>query len=612
MISILDVSKSYGSQVLFDSVSLTLGRGERVGIVGRNGHGKSTLFRIILGEEDADSGTVRIPNGYRIGCLSQHLEFHLPSALEEAEAAIPADEGGWKPTHIVEEVLHGLGFSAESMRMSPALLSGGFQIRINLAKLLLSEADLLLLDEPTNYLDIVSLRWLANFLRSWRGELLIITHDRSFMDSVVTHIAGIHRQNLRKIPGTTEKYYSQIALEESVHEQTRLNQEKKRAVAEQFVERFRAKASKAKAVQSRVKALEREEVLEKLDSISQLAFSFREAPFPGKILLDAQRIHFGYDAPLIKDFSLSVRKGDRIAIIGPNGKGKSTLLRLLAGELTPQKGDISKSANTQLAYFGQTNVQRLHPKLTVEEEILNVVPDKNLTTARNICGLMMFSGDNALKKISVLSGGERSRVSLGKIIATQTNLLLLDEPTNHLDMDSSNALEDALAEFEGAFVIVTHSEGMIRRLASRLVVFDGDKLFNFEGSYDDFLARIGWCEEEPVVTKPAKTTTSKKEQRRLRNEYLKNNPQQAAKIEALEKRITTIEKQIIDFEKKVADGNAKLIESSQNGFGDAEAKMARELHQLRERIEKLFEELDGASKEKETINSEIDLAMGIP
>ena len=290
MVRINSISKSFGAKNLFSQISFNINSGERVGLVGKNGHGKTTLMRILCGLDSPDEGSIDFPREYRYGYVKQHLAFSKPTLIEEASADIAPDAELWK----VEKILFGLGFVKEDLSKNPEYFSGGFQVRINLAKVLISEPDLLLLDEPTNYLDIASIRWLAFFLREWKGEILLITHDRSFMDSVVTHTAAIHRQSLRKIDGNTEKLYEQIAKEEEIYEKTRVNDEKKRRDAELFIRRFRAKARLAGMVQSRIKMLDKMEKKDKLASIENLDFTFSPFPFQGKLLMTAEELSFGY------------------------------------------------------------------------------------------------------------------------------------------------------------------------------------------------------------------------------------------------------------------------------------------------------------------------------
>ena len=289
MLQVTNIEKSYGKQVLFDGVGFTVNPRERVGLVGRNGHGKSTLFRMILGEEHQDSGTITVPSGYTIGHLSQHIHFTEDTVLKEACLALPVNEDHIDESYKAEAILHGLGFTNDDFDRSPSSLSGGYQVRLNLAKVLVSEPNLLLLDEPTNYLDIVSVRWLTQFLRGWRNEMIIITHDREFMDSVTTHTMIIHRCKMRKVAGSTSKLYDQILMEEEIYEKTRQNDEKKRKEVEQFINRFRAQATKASAVQSRVKALARHEKLDKLEEIKNARLQVPVRSVRGQVAHDRGR-----------------------------------------------------------------------------------------------------------------------------------------------------------------------------------------------------------------------------------------------------------------------------------------------------------------------------------
>src|SRR5512146_515789 len=477
MLQVTNIEKSFGKQVLFDGVGFTVNPRERVSVVVRKGHGRRTLLRMGGRREHPDGGTITMPPGYTVGHLSQHIQFTEDSVLGEACLALPVNEDHIDLTYKAEAILHGLGFTNDDFGRHPSSLSGGYQVRLNLAKVRVSEPNLLLLDEPTNYLDIVSVRWLTQFLRAWRNEMIIITHDRDFMDSVTTHTMIIHRCKMQKVQGGTQKLYDQILLEEEIYEKTRQNDEKKRKEVEQFINRFRAQATKASAVQSRIKALARHEKLDKLEEIKTLDFKFRSAPFEAKWLLTVDDLSFSFspdDPRLIDGLSFAVGKKDRIAVIGKNGKGKTTLLNLLARELSPTSGEIKTHPNTKIAYFGQTNINRLRPDRTALQEIMDVHPDNAQGESRAICGLMMFEGDNALKKVSVLSGGEKSRVLLGKLLVSPANLLMLDEPTNHLDMDTIDSLIEAIDVFDGAVIIVTHSELILEAIATKLIVYDND------------------------------------------------------------------------------------------------------------------------------------------
>ncbi|EQA47087.1 ABC transporter, ATP-binding protein [Leptospira broomii serovar Hurstbridge str. 5399] len=497
MIKISNLQKTYNSKTLFEDLNLSLNRGEKLGLVGRNGHGKSTLFQMILGSVEPDSGTITVPKGYKIGHLQQHLKFTKPTVLEECALGLP--EGEEYETWQVEKVLSGLGFSEADMERNPDEFSGGYQIRMNLAKLLVSGPDLLMLDEPNNYLDIVTIRWLEEFLREWEGEIILVTHDRSFMDSVVSHTAAIHRSKAIKVQGDTDKLYNQINQAEEIYERTRLNEAKKRKQEEIFIARFKAKASFASRAQSRVKRLEKQGEMKALEAIQDLELYFNSAPFAANQMLSVEDLSFSYTGKepyLIEDFSLSVGKRDRICIIGKNGKGKSTLLKLLAGELSPTGGKIQKHPTLKEGYFGQTNKLNLNENATVVEEIMNADRSCSEWLARTIAGGLMFSDDEALKKIKVLSGGEKSRVLLGKILVTPCNLLYLDEPTNHLDMQSCDSLIEAIDAFDGSVIMVTHNEMHLKAVATKLIVFDNNTIRTFDGSYDDFLSDVGWADED--------------------------------------------------------------------------------------------------------------------
>jgi ATP-binding cassette, subfamily F, member 3 len=620
MIAVDNLSKRYGKQSLFESISFKINRRERVGLVGRNGHGKTTLFRLIVGQEEPDEGTVSIPRNYRIGYVQQELGFSERTVLDEAAHSLPHDQQGevWR----VEKILSGLGFSVADRDKNPGELSGGFQVRLNLAKVLLADYNMLLLDEPNNYLDITSIRWLESFLIAWPGELMLITHDRSFMDRVVTHTMAIHRRKVRRIEGDTAKLYTQIALEEETYEKTRLNDERKAKEMENFIAKFRASARLQGLVESRKKTLAKMGKKEKLEALRSLDFEFRTKPFHGKYVMNAEGITFGYDPgrPLIKDFGLNIGARDRVFVIGPNGKGKTTLLKILAGALEPQAGMVMTPAAVTPGYFEQTNVRTLVPHNTVLEEIQAADTAIEPNQARFLAGMMMFEGDEALKKVAVLSGGEKSRVLLAKLIATPVNLLLLDEPTNHLDMDSSDALLTALAEFDGAVIMVTHNEMFLDALAERLIVFQEDGISVFEGTYERFLERVGWSTERDgkrlrptgggEIPKPAAEAVlppplppSRKELRKLRTELLN---ERARVLKPLELRMAELEKAVEDGEAELARLHQAIVEASKVKAGAKIGEMSKRVHELRAWIDQALEGLEPVLKEHETKKAAYD------
>jgi ATP-binding cassette, subfamily F, member 3 len=580
MISVSNIEKTYPGKILFENLSFTMSKGERLGLVGRNGCGKSTLLKIIIGEIQADSGKVVLPKGYRLGYLSQHLEFNKATVLEECCEGLEIYEH-----YKAERILQGLGFTDEGMHKSPLSFSGGYQLRINLAKCILQEPDLLILDEPTNYLDLLSLRWLKDYLLSYPGEVILITHDQYFMDQVITHTLGIYQTEAKKIKGPSQKYYDQVKLEYEILVKSKANQDQKIKEMEKFVERFRAKASKAAQAQSKMKAIEKIEVIELKDAENSLGFKFSYLPTPAKRLLKAENLSFGYNPGeyLYENLSFELTPESRIAIVGQNGKGKTTLLRQLAQELTNNKDEVWLHPQTKIGFYHQTNKKDLNLKATVADEIAETNPLLTITQVRGICGAMMFTGDDALKKIGVLSGGEQARVLLGKILAYPNNCLLLDEPSNHLDRDAVERLGDEVGQFPGPVVFVTHHEGLLHKLATHLIYFkevEGQpKAHFFAGTYQDFLDKVGWGEDtltskkktnysssnsssvntesmeeigsssnpafvEPEVTKPKRSAAEHQEHRK--------------KMNRLKKSIENLESEILKMEEDLELQNKKL------------------------------------------------------
>ena len=499
MLKAQNLSISFDGKEVFNDLNFIVNDREKVGLIGSNGSGKTTLFKILSGKIKDYDGEVSVPKGYRIGYLEQHLKFTQKSVIEEACLALPEykKDAVWD----AEKILTELGFSEEDKQKSPIEFSGGWQIRLNLAKILIAEPDILLLDEPTNYLDILSIRWLKKFLKNYKGAIILITHDRSFMDDIIDHTIIIHRGTSIKITGNTQDMYDKIATDEETYEKSRINLNKKKAQIQKYIDRFRYKARLASGVQSKIKMVEKMGEKEKLANIESLDFDFKYKDFSGNSdMVNVDNIYFGYekDNQLIKNLSFKIQKGDKICVIGKNGKGKSTLLKILIGELKQNSGDIKINSKTEIGYFGQTNIQTLNPNNTIEEELRTINPSLPRPTLLATAGRMMFSGDDSQKRINVLSGGEKSRVSLGKILLTPCNLLVLDEPTNHLDMESCEALMEALENFEGASIIVSHNEYLLNNIANKLIVFDNDETFLFDGNYKDFLTKIGWKNEEKV------------------------------------------------------------------------------------------------------------------
>jgi len=596
MIQIDSVTKAYGENTLLDNVSVIIGKNEKCGLIGRNGSGKTTLFRMITGQEEPDSGSITYAKNYRLGYLSQHIHFSKASLLEEAALGLTEDDKD--NTYKAEAILFGLGFQKQDLERSPLQFSGGYHLRLHLAKLLLSEPDCLLLDEPTNYLDILSIRWLTKFLKSWPKEMIVVSHDRQFLDEIITHTIGIHRKGIKKFAGPTVAFFEQIAALETVHEKTRLAIEKKREHLQSFVERFGAKNTKAAQAQSRVKAMKRLPALETLCQIENLYFAFPSIETNSKILLSTSELAFRYNVqqtPLISGVNLEIEREARLGIIGKNGKGKSTLLRLLFGELTPLSGSIKSMNGLSIGYFGQSHIDSLPKDRTIEEEIKLANPALSFQEVRNIAGKMMFPGTMAEKKIGFLSGGERSRVVLGKLLARPCHLLLLDEPTNHLDVESMEAFMDALEEFAGALCIVTHSELVLDRLADRLFVFREDKQEIFLGTYSDFLQKGGWQEEEKT---PVKRESSLKDEKRQRAELV---TERARLLKPHLNKIQELEKQIIALEDESTKLQPLLLDAINSNKSAQIGEYSKKSKDNEREIERLFTELEEVHKTAQAI-----------
>ncbi len=574
MLKLENISKSFNGKEIFSNINFILNDNEKLGLIGRNGSGKSTLLKIISGELDYDSGNIVTSKNYRIGYLQQHLKFTEKNIVNEVSLSLPdyKKDNFWE----VEKVLCDIGFNQDDLKKSPNEFSGGWQIRLNLAKLLVSEADLLLLDEPTNYLDIISIRWLKSFLKKWKKSFILITHDRNFLNEVITNTLIIHRGISKKITGNVDEMYEQIAIEEETYEKTRINEEKKREQIQKYIDRFRYKSTLASQVQSKIKMLDRQDVKNQLQNIQNLDFEFNyKNIITNKPFMEVKNLTFGYDKTiqsLIKDFSFKIEKGDKICVIGKNGKGKSTLLKLLIGEICQDSGFIDINPKVEIGYFGQMNINRLNLQNTIEDELWDIDRTMPRNKILNVAGTMMFSGDDYKKHLNILSGGEKSRVLLGKIILKPCNLLLLDEPTNHLDMESCISLMEAVNNFEGASIIVTHNEDFLNNVANKLIIFDNDRVFIFEGDYKYFLEKIGWSNEEKDLRKSNKIAKieNKCEQKKI---ISNKNKYSLKKKEKLEEEIFDLE---LKMEESILAGNYNVA--------DLQAKINKKGKELEELI----------------------------
>ena len=537
MIAFSRVSKQYGRQILFVDASFQLNPGEKVGLVGPNGAGKTTLFRMIVGEESPDDGDVSVPRKLTIGYFRQDVEEmagrsvldetiagsgragQLHHELESLNDAMgdPAQAGdmdrilarfgevqeeyehlgGYALEAQAREVLHGLGFDDERIEGDVGALSGGWKMRVAMARVLLARPDVLLMDEPTNHLDIESIIWLEQFLKSQPGALLMTSHDREFMNRIVTKIAEIDGGEITTYSGNYDFYERERAVREANREAAYARQQAMLAKEQRFIERFAAHAAKAAQVQSRVKALEKIEKIELPKKRRVVTFDFRPPPRSGDQVATLEHVTKRFGRRVVHDgINLTIRRGERWCVMGRNGAGKSTLLKMIAGALAPDAGRITLGASLKMGYFAQQSLDLLDPKLTIEEQLQQDFPHESTGVLRNLAGAFQFSGDDVDKKITALSGGEKTRLVMARMLLDPPNFLVLDEPTNHLDLATKEMLLDALKDFEGTMMFVSHDRAFLRGLSNRVLELGGESGTDaqphiYPGTYTDYVARTG-------------------------------------------------------------------------------------------------------------------------
>jgi ATPase subunit of ABC transporter with duplicated ATPase domains len=531
------ISKQYGKQVLFVETSFQLNPGEKVGLVGPNGAGKTTIFRMITGEEGPDDGEVTVPRKLTIGYFRQDVEEmsgrsvldeaiagsgrvgDLHHELEELQHAMadPARAGdidrilarfgevqeeydhlgGYALESQAREVLHGLGFEDDRIDGDVGALSGGWKMRVAMARVLLGNPDVLLMDEPTNHLDIESIIWLENFLKTHEGSLLMTSHDREFMNRIVSKIAEIDGGEITVYSGNYDFYERERALREANREAAYARQQAMLAKEQRFIERFKTHAAKAAQVQSRIKALDKIEKIELPKRRVVVKFEFREPPRSGDQVAVIENLSKSYGKRVIyEDFNLTIRRGDRWAVMGRNGAGKTTLLKILSGTLAPDDGEVRLGASLKMGYFAQQSLDLLDPDLTIIEQLQKDFPHEGLGALRSLAGAFQFSGDDIDKKIRALSGGEKSRLVMARMLFNPPNFLVLDEPTNHLDLATKEMLVDSLKNFQGTMIFVSHDRAFLRGLSNRVLELGGEtgtdaQPHAYPGTYIEYVDRTG-------------------------------------------------------------------------------------------------------------------------
>ena len=537
MITFSNINKQYGKQLIFVDASFQLNPGEKVGLVGPNGAGKTTLFRMIVGEEGPDEGDVTVPKKMTIGYFSQDVgemagrpvldeaiagsgrvgELHheldeLQRALEDPAQAGEMEKildrfghvqeeyehlGGYTLEAQAREVLAGLGFHEDQVDGDAGALSGGWKMRVALARVLLGRPDVLLMDEPTNHLDIESIIWLEQFLKTYPGTLLMTSHDREFMNRIVTKIAEIDAGEIVVYSGDYDFYERERAIRETNQQAAFARQQAMLAKEQRFIDRFRTHAAKAAQVQSRIKSLDKIEKIELPKKRTVVKFEFRPAPRSGDQVAVIEDLHKAYGPRVIYEgFNMIVRRGERWAVMGRNGAGKSTLLKMLAGAVTPDSGELRLGASLKMGYFAQQSLEVLDPELTVIEQLQYDFPQDGIGSLRTLAGAFQFSGDDVDKPIRALSGGEKSRLAMARMLYDPPNLLILDEPTNHLDLATKEMLVEKLKNYEGTMVFVSHDRMFLRGLGSRVLELGGESGTDrtpllYPGSYVEYVQKLG-------------------------------------------------------------------------------------------------------------------------
>lgn len=646
MFSVNNLSVQFNGEYLFEDVSFLINKRDRIGLVGKNGAGKTTMMRIITGQMEPESGRVVLPSSGTVGYLPQEMKLRsTKSVLDEtfaafseaneleklidkltldianredyesdsyhklAERLAEANErfaiiGGSTQQARAEKVLLGLGFEHKDFKRSMSEFSGGWQMRVELAKILLRNPDLLLLDEPTNHLDIESIQWLEGFLQDYSGAVVLISHDRAFLDNITKRTIEISKGKIYDYKANYSDY--EWMREERLEQEMALftNQQKEIAQIERFITRFRAKATKAKQVQSRVKLLEKMEKVE-VDSLDKSAihFRFNIAPPSGKIVLEAHDIGKRYgEKTVLERIEFSVSRGERIAFVGRNGEGKTTLSRIIIGDLE-YTGDLKLGHNVQIGYYAQNQTELLDGEKTVFETLDDVAVGDIRPKIRSMLGGFLFQGDDVDKKVKVLSGGEKSRLAIARLLLSPVNLLVLDEPTNHLDMRSKDILKSALLQFEGTLVIVSHDRDFLQGLSNKVFEFKDRKIKEFIGDIYDFIENrniqnLSDLEQARKASSELSATTDSdnKQQWERKKETEREVRKVQSQIARVEEQIHALENQISDAEKVISNPGDYPADFNNDQFYKNYSDMKAQLHEAETLWEELHLKLEGIER----------------
>ncbi len=614
MLTVAGISKSFGGRELFDDVSLNVMAGDRIAITGPNGAGKSTLIKIILGREEPDAGSVSFIRGTRVGYLPQESE---PAGNETVmEITVPHEhEHDGQFVAKAKQILASLGFKQTDYDRPAREMSGGWIMRAHLARLLAEEPDLLMLDEPTNHLDLETLIWFQNYLKYYPGAILLISHDREFLNELCTHIAELRAARIMRYTGNYDSYLEQRAAAETTMIATAKSQQREIDRMQLFVDRFRAKNTKAAQAQSKLKQIERiKEDMVELPSGPEatMGFRFPQPPRSGQRVITLEKIKFGYGEKLIYDgIDFEVERDQRIVLVGPNGAGKSTLLKLLADVLQPQSGVRKLGHNAKHGYFAQHRAAMLNPEHTVFQEALDTPQRITEQAIRTVLGSFLFRGDDIYKPVSVLSGGEKSRLALVKLLLDPPNLLLMDEPTTHLDLASVDALIVALKQYQGTLVFISHDVHFIRALSTHVVRVEAGQLRHFGGGYQYYLDKTAqsaraaltsssFTNNGSAANKAEVPQVDRKEQKRIEAEQ---RQARSRKKQEIQKRIAALEQEIATLEAQERELAAELEKPETYHSGGRATQVNRELLHVSDRLPEVTAEWEAASQELEQLET---------
>jgi ATP-binding cassette subfamily F protein 3 len=616
MLTLSQVSKSFAGRVLFEDVSLQVNRGDRIGLVGPNGAGKSTLFSLILDDASPDSGKVSIEKNATLGHLPQETAAAGEESVLELACGKPhqalEDEHDWEIEPKAKRILAGLAFRESDFARPASALSGGWIMRAHLARLLVREPDLLLLDEPTNHLDLESLVWFQEYLKNYPGAILMISHDREFLNALAGSIVEIAHAKLLRYRGNWDSYVEQKAARQEQQLAAYKNQQKEIASLQQFADRFRAKASKASQAQSKLKQIDRmEKIAAPIAQAKTIKFRFPQPPRSGLRVITLNDVRHAYDRLVVYDLlNFAVERGQRTVLVGPNGAGKSTLLKLLAGVLPVQKGERELGHNVRAGYFSQHRVETLDVRQTVLESVLDAPDPTPEQTARTVLGSFLFRGDDVFKTVGVLSGGEKSRLALVKLLLYPPNLLLMDEPTTHLDVGSIDALIGALRQYDGTLIFISHDVHFIRAIASSVLHINAGQLTPYAGSYQYYLDKSRATSERSALTAgngltnrqpdsdrvvTARSVPGLREQKDQKRAEAEVRKAQAKARREREKLVHDIEMQIANLEGRQKELAAELEDPAAYEPGGRAVAINRELSAVSGEMERLTAEWEKAT-----------------